>query len=316
MLPGLLRSPATLILIPTPSVSWEVLGQSTHLHSPQLPAFHNLGKSFLIDNLLRINSPLNPPLRPIPANPVPVKVHQTAEQIGPSGGPHPTRCSFQLVNPSDNQPAAVTSTSQTVTYPEIGLPKCFLPSFPQVLLACCGGSCQHRVSPTDFPINSSFRSCEFPLWPQVSHNKVRRGILRRVVFSEEQRKSLEKTFQKQKYISKTDRKKLATHLGLKDSQNRRMKWRNTKERELLSQVCSLEHTLQEKPLSTSDSSNSIANDPDRKSTHTGQSSVCQYVAISSMSQSSHPGENRAPDVKLELFKASPRSLPVHQQKDT
>ncbi|XP_051886678.1 homeobox protein DBX2-like [Pristis pectinata] len=309
-------------LIPTPSVSWEVLDPSPSLNSPQLPAFHNLGKSFLIDNLLRINGPLNPPLRPIPANPVPVKVPQTAEQIDPSGGPHPTRSSFQLVNPSDNQSAPVTSTSQTVTYPEIALSKCFLPSFPQVLLACCGGSCQQRVSPTDFPISSSFRSCEFPLWPQVSHNKARRGILRRVVFSEEQRKALEKTFQKQKYISKTDRKKLATHLGLKDSQvkiwfqNRRMKWRNTKERELLTQGCSLEHTLQEKPLSTSDSNNSIANDPDRKSTHTGQSSVCKYVAISSMSQGSQSGENRVTDVKLELLKIPPHSHSVQHEKDT
>lgn len=301
-------------LIPSPSVSWQVLGP------PQLPALHNLGKSFLIDNLLRINGPLNPPLRPIPTNPVPVKVAQTAEQIGPSGGPHPTRSSFQLVNPSDNQPAPVTSTSQTVTYPDIALSKCFLPSFPQVLLACCGGSCQQQVSPTDFPISSSFRSCEFPLWPQVSHNKVRRGILRRVVFSEEQRKSLEKTFQKQKYISKTDRKKLATHLGLKDSQvkiwfqNRRMKWRNTKERELLTQGYSLEHTLQEKHLSTTDSNNGIANDPDRKSTHLDQSPTCKYTALTSMSQSSQSGENRVPDVKVEILKTSPHSHSILHDK--
>ncbi|XP_069760227.1 homeobox protein DBX2-like [Narcine bancroftii] len=307
-------------LIPTPSASWEVLGPP-FLNSPQLPALHRLGKSFLIDNLLRINGPLNPPLRPVPANPVPVKMPQTAEQIGPSGGPHPTRGSFQLVNPSDNQPAPVTSTSQTVTRPEIALSKCFLPSFPQVVLACCGGSCQQRVSPTDFPISSSFRSCELPLWPLVGHNKVRRGILRRVVFSEEQRKALEKTFQKQKYISKTDRKKLAAHLGLKDSQvkiwfqNRRMKWRNTKERELLAQGCSLEHTLQEKPLATPHSDNSsIANGPDRKSAHMRQSSVCKYVATS-MSHSDQFGENRIPDVNKSLG-TSPPSHFVQHKKDT
>lgn len=38
------------------------------------------------------------------------------------------------------------------------------------------------------------------------------------MFSDVQRKALEKMFQKQKYISKPDRKKLASKLGLKDSQ--------------------------------------------------------------------------------------------------
>ncbi|XP_060933290.1 homeobox protein DBX1-like [Limanda limanda] len=77
-------------------------------------------------------------------------------------------------------------------------------------------------------------------WPLPPRGKPRRGMLRRAVFSDLQRKALERTFQKQKYISKPDRKKLAGKLGLKDSQvkiwfqNRRMKWRNSKERELLS----------------------------------------------------------------------------------
>lgn len=57
-----------------------------------------------------------------------------------------------------------------------------------------------------------------PLLTQDSNSKTRRGILRRAVFSEDQRKALEKMFQKQKYISKTDRKKLAINLGLKESQ--------------------------------------------------------------------------------------------------
>ena len=43
-------------------------------------------------------------------------------------------------------------------------------------------------------------------------------MLRRAVFSDYQRKGLEKRFQVQKYISKPDRKKLAEKLGLKDSQ--------------------------------------------------------------------------------------------------
>lgn len=44
--------------------------------------------------------------------------------------------------------------------------------------------------------------------------------MRRAVFSDLQRRGLEKRFQIQKYISKPDRKKLAEKLGLKDSQVR------------------------------------------------------------------------------------------------
>ena len=54
------------------------------------------------------------------------------------------------------------------------------------------------------------------LWP--FRVKQRRGVLRRAVFSDHQRKGLEAAFVKQKYISKPDRKKLAARLSLKDSQ--------------------------------------------------------------------------------------------------
>ena len=57
-----------------------------------------------------------------------------------------------------------------------------------------------------------------PMWSSESSPKSRRGILRRAVFSEEQRKELERTFRRQKYISKTDRNKLAASLSLKESQ--------------------------------------------------------------------------------------------------
>lgn len=56
------------------------------------------------------------------------------------------------------------------------------------------------------------------VWSADGSPKVRRGILRRAVFSEEQRKELERTFRRQKYISKTDRNKLAADLSLKESQ--------------------------------------------------------------------------------------------------
>ncbi|XP_054721380.1 homeobox protein DBX1-B-like [Uloborus diversus] len=91
-------------------------------------------------------------------------------------------------------------------------------------------------------------SVPFP-WATAARGKPRRGMMRRAVFSDAQRQGLEKRFQLQKYISKPDRKKLAEKLGLKDSQvkiwfqNRRMKWRNSKERELLSSGGTREQTL-------------------------------------------------------------------------
>ncbi|CAH0385309.1 unnamed protein product [Bemisia tabaci] len=96
---------------------------------------------------------------------------------------------------------------------------------------------------TVFPLPGTFP------WAQHSRGKPRRQMMRRAVFSDLQRKGLEKRFQIQKYISKPDRKKLAEKLGLKDSQvkiwfqNRRMKWRNSKERELLASGGSREQTL-------------------------------------------------------------------------
>nr|XP_031538723.1 homeobox protein DBX2 [Vicugna pacos] len=126
-------------------------------------------------------------------------------------------------------------------------------SAPPFCSACCGGSCRRPAAPTAFPREESV----LPLLTQDSNSKARRGILRRAVFSEDQRKALEKMFQKQKYISKTDRKKLAISLGLKESQvkiwfqNRRMKWRNSKEKEVLSSRCIQEGGLQEDPLSRS-----------------------------------------------------------------
>ncbi|XP_072380378.1 uncharacterized protein Dbx [Diabrotica undecimpunctata] len=104
---------------------------------------------------------------------------------------------------------------------------------------------------------SGTHSAVFPLpgsfpWAHSGRGKPRRGMMRRAVFSDLQRKGLERRFQIQKYISKPDRKKLAEKLGLKDSQvkiwfqNRRMKWRNSKERELLAAGGSREQTLPNK----------------------------------------------------------------------
>ena len=67
----------------------------------------------------------------------------------------------------------------------------------------------------------------------MSRQRMRRTVVRRAVFTEDQRKKLEKTFQRSKYISRSERKKLAEELHLKESQvkiwfqNRRMKDRSS-----------------------------------------------------------------------------------------
>lgn len=80
---------------------WDLVGSSALLNLPAAPGFGNLGKSFLIENLLRAGAPPSPAqLRPLPASPVPLKLCPAAEQINPSGGPYPTRWAFQVLNPS------------------------------------------------------------------------------------------------------------------------------------------------------------------------------------------------------------------------
>ncbi|XP_036433728.1 homeobox protein DBX2 [Colossoma macropomum] len=111
---------------------------------------------------------------------------------------------------------------------------------------CCGGSTPLTCSP---PLLSSSKGSGCAVWSAGSSPKPHRGILRRAVFSEQQRKELERTFRRQKYISKTDRSRLATQLCLKETQvkiwfqNRRMKWRNSKERESLSTRPAMEELL-------------------------------------------------------------------------
>ncbi|XP_078590210.1 uncharacterized protein LOC144870250 isoform X2 [Branchiostoma floridae x Branchiostoma japonicum] len=73
---------------------------------------------------------------------------------------------------------------------------------------------------------------------QQNSQPKRKRTWSRAVFSNLQRKGLEKRFDIQKYVTKPDRKQLASMLGLTDAQvkvwfqNRRMKWRNAmKEKE-------------------------------------------------------------------------------------
>ncbi|KAF5285188.1 hypothetical protein FQR65_LT13303 [Abscondita terminalis] len=138
--------------------------------------------------------------------------------------------------------------------PGIAKPVASRPHFnPHLLLAHCRPQPYLTVSA---PVSGA-QTTVFPLpgtfpWAHSGRGKPRRGMMRRAVFSDLQRKGLERRFQIQKYISKPDRKKLAEKLGLKDSQvkiwfqNRRMKWRNSKERELLAAGGSREQTLPNK----------------------------------------------------------------------
>ena len=82
------------------------------------------------------------------------------------------------------------------------------------------------------PITSTSASAN-----QAESNARRKRSWSRAVFSSLQRKGLERRFSLQKYITKPDRRQLAATLGLTDAQvkvwfqNRRMKWRHTKESE-------------------------------------------------------------------------------------
>lgn len=98
---------------------WDVVASSALLNLPAAPGFGNLGKSFLIENLLRVGGAptpgLQPPaphgpatalatagaqLRPLPASPVPLKLCAAAEQVSPAGAPYGTRWAFQVLSPS------------------------------------------------------------------------------------------------------------------------------------------------------------------------------------------------------------------------
>ncbi|XP_035387892.1 homeobox protein DBX1-B isoform X2 [Electrophorus electricus] len=175
--------------------------------------------SFLVEDLLRISRPSS-------------YIHRTAPS--PTASP-PATGAVNLNIHSSSDPKRTSSPQTSLSnndpnYLKFGVNAILAPS-------------TRNASTSVVPIPGTFS------WPLTARGKPRRGMLRRAVFSDVQRKALEKMFQKQKYISKPDRKKLATKLGLKDSQvkiwfqNRRMKWRNSKERELLSSGGCREQTL-------------------------------------------------------------------------
>ncbi|KAK3591890.1 hypothetical protein CHS0354_005100 [Potamilus streckersoni] len=238
--------------------------------------------SFLVENLLReghtslisrpapmshtvVSSGL---LTPSPANRLPEQPSRTSNNVG-INSPTPYlkfgvsailgTDSFSKNNISNLEQSSRGYINCSSTIPTTSV-TCSKPCSPNLGCGACSPRHTHLYD-TLFP--GVFRHPYFtstPLLPMPNafsflstmRGKPRRGMLRRAVFSDMQRKGLEKMFQKQKYISKPDRKKLAAKLGLKDSQvkiwfqNRRMKWRNSKERELLSSGGSRDSTIPNK----------------------------------------------------------------------
>ncbi|XP_053418859.1 homeobox protein DBX1 [Nycticebus coucang] len=254
MFPGLLAPPAGYpnLLRPTPTLT---LPQS-------LQSAFSSHSSFLVEDLIRISRPpaylpRNVPtasLSPPRQGALPALADTGASDLGSPGSgsrrggspptsvsppSEPTFLKFGVNAILSSGPRTETSPTLLQSVP----PKTF--AFPYF-----EGSFQPFIRSSYFPASSSVVPIPGTFsWPLAARGKPRRGMLRRAVFSDVQRKALEKMFQKQKYISKPDRKKLAAKLGLKDSQvkiwfqNRRMKWRNSKERELLSSGGCREQTL-------------------------------------------------------------------------
>ncbi|KAI5105474.1 homeobox protein DBX1-B [Silurus meridionalis] len=222
---------------------------------------------FRVEDLLRIGRDTFPTARPPPASPNARESTRVSSATDRSSSPPQTTAigtATHTHTPPHAHTHTHTHTHSDPGYLKFGVNAILAPdtrnASPPPLL--------HSMSPKHFPFpyfEASFhpfiRAAYFPAsnsvvpipgtfsWPLSARGKPRRGMLRRAVFSDVQRKALEKMFQKQKYISKPDRKKLAVKLGLKDSQvkiwfqNRRMKWRNSKERELLSSGGCREQTL-------------------------------------------------------------------------
>ncbi|KAM7014723.1 homeobox protein DBX1-A [Tautogolabrus adspersus] len=227
-----------------------------------LPSVFPSHSSFLVEDLLRISRPAAFINRTVPS--VSATLPTATTTVSYCGVPAERAVATTAVTRDSCSPKTSVPSSKDPTYLKFGVSAILAPSpktssspatihslhsktFP---FPCFDGTF-HPIFRTPYlPVSSSVVPIPGTFsWPLAARGKPRRGMLRRAVFSDVQRKALEKMFQKQKYISKPDRKKLATKLGLKDSQvkiwfqNRRMKWRNSKERELLSSGGCREQTL-------------------------------------------------------------------------
>ncbi|XP_037346482.1 homeobox protein DBX1-A [Pungitius pungitius] len=219
--------------------------------------------SFLVEDLLRISRPAAYINRTVPSACASLPTATTTLSFS-GGAPAERAMATTALTRESCSPKMSVSSGKDPTFLKFGVSAILAPS-PKT---ASSHPTFHSLHSKTFPIpyfdgtfHPIFRTPYLPAsssvvpipgtfsWPLAARGKPRRGMLRRAVFSDVQRKALEKMFQKQKYISKPDRKKLASKLGLKDSQvkiwfqNRRMKWRNSKERELLSSGGCREQTL-------------------------------------------------------------------------
>ncbi|XP_076880224.1 homeobox protein DBX1-A isoform X2 [Brachyhypopomus gauderio] len=253
MIPSVIAPPAMYPSFMRPAAS---------LH-PSLQSTFPVHPGFLVEDLLRINRPagyLNRAVHSPSASP-PTSTTSTvlaspslSDRVSPPATATYGSCSPKTPLPGSKDPTYLKFGVNAILAPspkKVTSPHAVHNLHPKGLpVPCFDGSFYPFVRSSYFPASSSVVPIPGTFsWPLASRGKPRRGMLRRAVFSDVQRKALEKMFQKQKYISKPDRKKLAAKLGLKDSQvkiwfqNRRMKWRNSKERELLSSGGCREQTL-------------------------------------------------------------------------
>ncbi|KAJ8416217.1 hypothetical protein AAFF_G00382390 [Aldrovandia affinis] len=249
-------------VIAPPAMYPGFLRPSAALTLPQsLQSTFTTHSSFLVEDLLRISRPATYLHRTVPSPSVspPTSGSTTlsaalADRVSTCTSLSSGTCSAQTSLSTSSDPNYLKFGVNAILAPSTrnesspSSVQCLHPkAFP---LPYFDGSFHPFIRSSYFPASSSVVPIPGTFsWPLVTRGKPRRGMLRRAVFSDVQRKALEKMFQKQKYISKPDRKKLATKLSLKDSQvkiwfqNRRMKWRNSKERELLSSGGCREQTL-------------------------------------------------------------------------